>query len=536
MSAPSNTPTNFDPSLSREIGTSYDHVPYVSSSYPKSHPSHVKGVAALFGLTAPSPQTARVLEIGCAGGGNLIPIAATYPQSRCLGIDLSAVQVAQGQRRIERAGLRNIEIRRQNILDFPTDAGAFDYIIVHGIYSWIPDPVRDALLHLIARHLAPDGVAYVSFNTLPGWRPKQIIRDALMPIVQDVPDLAARLGTAKSMLTFLRDEARPTSYGTAMRETAAQLLEMDDAYLAHEFLELENTAFTFRDFAKRIMGAGLAYLAECDVATMVPENYGATAAQQIRAISQSDLIQCEQAMDVISGRTLRQTLLVPAGRQNAINRGVTEDRLNALHLLGRLTEREAQPDFAHCFQDASGAVLRTNHAGVGQALEILQRAAPATRNLADLAHEADLPDRRALAILLMQGIMAGIITFSSEPVRIGAKTVACPRALALARADAENGASIAVNLHGENIPLDLIARHLLPLLDGSNDRPTLLNAILAQAAAGQILFMRQNQRIEEAEDIRATAQEHIDRALDMLWRNAFLIPLTSRRPDPGRRR
>ena len=97
----------------------------------------------------------RVLELGCTDGGNLLPMAATLPRSSFLGIDLSGRQIAAGQKMIERLGLENVELRQMDIADVGEDFGTFDYIICHGVYSWVPPPVQDKILEICARRLAP---------------------------------------------------------------------------------------------------------------------------------------------------------------------------------------------------------------------------------------------------------------------------------------------------------------------------------------------------------------------------------------------
>ena len=76
--------------------TPYDEVPYTSYSFPETHPDRMATVAHLFNLKPPPPDRCRVLELGCASGGNLAPMAALYPESEFLGIDLSRVQIEQG--------------------------------------------------------------------------------------------------------------------------------------------------------------------------------------------------------------------------------------------------------------------------------------------------------------------------------------------------------------------------------------------------------------------------------------------------------
>ena len=160
-------PGALDETLAR-IASQYDDLPYESKPFTKSHPAMLAGIARLFGLDAPKLETARVLELGCASGGNLIPHAVRYPRASFLGIDIGAHQVDDAHKRIAAHKLKNVEVRCQSITEIDQDAGKFDYIIAHGVYSWVPAPVRESLLRICHDNLKPDGLAYVSYNVYPG--------------------------------------------------------------------------------------------------------------------------------------------------------------------------------------------------------------------------------------------------------------------------------------------------------------------------------------------------------------------------------
>ena len=156
---------------------SYDEVPYHSFPFPETHPDRLAMIGRLFGLIPPDVTRCRVLELGCAGGGNIMPMAALYPNSRFVGIDLSARQVEAGTRNISQLGLSNIELRHGSITDVDDSWGQFDYILCHGVYSWVPAAVQDKILDICKWNLSPDGIAYVSYNTLPGWHMRGMIRE-----------------------------------------------------------------------------------------------------------------------------------------------------------------------------------------------------------------------------------------------------------------------------------------------------------------------------------------------------------------------
>src|SRR5262249_56994216 len=135
--------------------TSYDEVPYESLPFAQTHPDRLASVATLFGMRPAPADRCRVLELGCARGGNLIPLALALPQGRFLGIDLSGRQVADGQKVVAALDLTNIELKQLSINEVDAGWGPFDYIICHGVYSWVPPAVQDKILEVCATNLAP---------------------------------------------------------------------------------------------------------------------------------------------------------------------------------------------------------------------------------------------------------------------------------------------------------------------------------------------------------------------------------------------
>ena len=106
-----------------EQTTSYDLIPYVSKAYSQSHPDRLAAIATLAGLRPVPVVSCRVLELGCAAGGNLIPMAVALPGSTFLGIDLSSKQIDEGKRLVAELGLKNIELTRKDIQELGPDAG-----------------------------------------------------------------------------------------------------------------------------------------------------------------------------------------------------------------------------------------------------------------------------------------------------------------------------------------------------------------------------------------------------------------------------
>src|SRR5262245_50106759 len=151
-------------------GGSYNVLPYRSKPFPLSAPSRLAALATLFGLAAPAVSEARVLELGCASGGNIIPHALRFPAARFRGVDLTERHVRDAQARIGALELKNISIEQGDISALDLKGERFDYIICHGVYSWVPEHVRQAILRICGENLADNGVAFVSYNVYPGWQ------------------------------------------------------------------------------------------------------------------------------------------------------------------------------------------------------------------------------------------------------------------------------------------------------------------------------------------------------------------------------
>ena len=172
---------------------SYHQVPYLTVPLAQTHPDRLASVAALFGM-APAPVTAcRVLEVGCGTGGNLIPMAYFLPGSRFTGIDLAEGAVAEGLRAAGELGLGNLDLIAMDLCEIGPAMGEFDYIIAHGVYSWIPEDVRDRLLAVCRERLAPQGVACISYNALPGRHVRMMLREMMLYHTRDCTDAGERI-------------------------------------------------------------------------------------------------------------------------------------------------------------------------------------------------------------------------------------------------------------------------------------------------------------------------------------------------------
>jgi SAM-dependent methyltransferase len=290
--------------------SAYDEVPYASYPYAQSHPDRLATIATLFGMSPPPIDKCRVLELGCASGGNLIPMAYGLRDSEFLGIDISAHHIAEGQALCKTLALTNIELRRFDILDLPTSLGSFDYIIAHGLYSWVPPAVQEKILKICRTHLVSQGVAYISYNTYPGWHFRGMIRDMMLYHTRQFSTPKERAAQGRALLDFLAKSVptKDSAYGTMLQAELDLLGQLSDNYILHDHLEQANEPLYFHEFAERAGAAGLRYLGEADFNVMVTDALPQDIARTLQHISK-DILRTEQYMDFVRNRTFRQTLL-----------------------------------------------------------------------------------------------------------------------------------------------------------------------------------------------------------------------------------
>jgi methyltransferase-like protein len=293
----------------------------------------------------PTPvERSRVLEIGCAAGGNLLPLAGAFPESEFVGIDFSRVEIEEGLADLRALGLRNLQLRCLDIMDFGEEFGTFDYIIAHGVYSWIPERVQDKLLAICARHLAPMGIAYISYNTLPGWRLRSVVRDAMRYHAGKIADPKSRIEQARSVLNFLAESvpgSDASAYGKTLALEAANLQKQPDFYILHEHLEAVNEPIYFYEFAEHAARHGLGYLGEANFSTMLGTEFSPKVLETLNRVA-PDVVRREQFMDFLRARAFRESLLVHDSV--ALTRKISPLRVMELHIAAQARPVAANSD------------------------------------------------------------------------------------------------------------------------------------------------------------------------------------------------
>ncbi len=466
--------------------TSYEELPYSQRVHFHTHPRVLATTAALLGMPTAAIEQARVLELGCACGSNLLAMAAGMPAARFVGIDYSPGQIASAREMASAAAVGNVEFHCQSIADaMPEERGPFDFIIAHGLFSWIPDDLRRQLLPLCRSLLSAHGILYVSHNTLPGWHPRRSIRDLMLFHARRQQTAPAQVAGARAIVDHWADALadQETPYARLLQSERATIQRLDDAYVFHDYMEADNHAVYLEEIAAMAGDAGLQFLADAAFVRRRLDDLQ-PALQRFIAEAATDVVGREQYVDYLFNESFRRTLFCQADIDlaSAPVLSVIEDCFVAIQAsaMEQVSEQE------DVYRSAAGAELSITQPVLRLLMRMLAecrpRALPVSALLARLAGQAGVDGavmqewRQGLFLWLLRARENGFITLSSTAYRYATQLSARPRAPALARWQAGQGEEVA-NLRQENIQLDDFLRALLSLLDGRRDQPQLLAAL-----------------------------------------------------------
>jgi methyltransferase-like protein/ubiquinone/menaquinone biosynthesis C-methylase UbiE len=490
----------------------YDIFPYESIAFPETHPANMAVLGRLFGLNTADPESACVLELGCASGGNLIPMAWYQPHARFLGIDLSQRQIEDGRALIARLGLSNVELRQGDILDLDDGLGKFDYVIAHGIYSWVPPRVREHLLGLARGLLAPEGLFYVSYNTLPGWRMRGMLRDILLYACRDEATQAKRLESARAALRRIELAVNGLDALSAryLTEEIKNLRGSHPSYLYFEYLAQHNQAFLFSEFAADIERHGLRYLCDTDLRTLFPSTYGETVDSTLADID--DGIELEQWLDFVTNRNFRQSLLL---RTDAtLDDEIDLDRFATLSFSADLRIPE-KPDLGRSKESAfvtpKGDSLEVSHPLTKALLIQLVIRYPDCLPLGELMPEAtqqvaaagggELASQVNECLAELFSLFAHrAVSARPRPLRLNSRIAEKPRTSGLAAAQARSGARRIATVYHGNLDLDSFAAGLLAYLDGNHTLRQAAELLAADLKAGKLMPPEGKQPHQRSDD------------------------------------
>ncbi|HZW32503.1 MAG TPA: class I SAM-dependent methyltransferase [Isosphaeraceae bacterium] len=528
--------------MSLSVGASYDEIPYEGFALYLMHPNHLAALGRLYAMTPPEVENCRVLEVGCARGDNLIPMAFSLPRAQFVGIDVSPRQVADGRAAIAELGLENIELHELSILDVGSDFGRFDFIVAHGVFSWVSEEIQERLLRFCAEALTPHGLAYISYNTHPGWHMGAMVRDMMFFHARELTGGRERVRASRDLLRILSRALLKgeSPYARALREEADLILSRPDSYLYHEYLEESNRPMYVHEFVARAGAAGLYYVAEAKFGNMA----AAQPPELLRPFGDSaDWLAREQYYDYLKGQSFRQAVLCREGV--ACSRAPTATGLMSLRIAALVRPAPAgstpSPDGAEEFRNFHGDfALSTNDPVIGTALRILAETWP--RSLPFEALWSQVQDRLAgraagpdharpsrpaaspsqLAETLLAAAANDYVEVQVLEPEFATAIGEFPCASPIARRQVAAGPRVA-NLRHRMITLMDFDQFILPRLDGHRDRSALLAELQTAVQDGVFTIQAQGRPITDPAETEPLLARQLEESLRRFAVAALLV-------------
>ncbi len=517
-------------SAQADIERAYDALPFVSLSCRESHPDGLEALGRLFGFGPAPANSCRVLEIGCGTGVNLLAMAETLPGSRFVGFDLSGVQIGLGRKMASAAGLENVQFEQLDLCDTPETLGEFDYILCNGVYSWVPEPVQVSLLKTVRRHLAPDGLAFVSYNTMPGWFSRGVIRSMMLFHAGDFDQPREKVQQSRKLLEFLAHSATADEphYRAALQREAMLLRECPDEYIFHDLLSANNFPVWFHQFVASVEQNDLGYFGDANISSMWNGNRTERVNQALQQLS-DDFVTREQYLDFVLNRTFRRSLLCRADKSfersihtAAIRDGFLFTSLQPDPPLDLATGGPAEVRLP-CGSGqlriddlATKAVLKVvcSHGQLGVAVGLVAEASAAELRGAGISVPPEEKHRDDVAAAAIQLVLSGLVELEFQPAQFTFRIGNRPRVSPLARILAQQQRFV-VNRRHQSVVLDPLTRQVASLLDGETGLDAVADIVRQRIDAGAV------QLPEEVAGL--SVHEAVRNSLERLAANLFLI-------------
>ncbi|HEY4848459.1 MAG TPA: class I SAM-dependent methyltransferase [Methylocella sp.] len=459
----------------------YDVVRYPNWPVPETHPATLGAFAALVGRSFAPFRACRVLEIGCGEGVNLMSMALGAPASEFVGIDLAEAPIAQGRATAQASGLANVTLRAQDIMQAGVVPGEFDYVVAHGVYAWVPAPVRAALMRLVGRCLRSDGLAFISYNAFPGCRMREVLRDLLLDGTRGLDDPGEKLSAARAVLIRQIEfwsEADPLQ--KALIDEARDMLKRPPEVLFHDELGAIYEPQYLRDVIEAARAENLEYLGDAKTDLSTEAWFPSAKFAVAEPDSLGDWGRFEQLMDFASMRRFRRSIFCRAGKD--IDRHLVPHRLSRLWANAEieLLAPEADRPRTFVFRAGNGAEIETRDSYFADFLTRLGAAFPSSIPVDDIESHPNLAEP------LLRLFVARIVSFITEPLRFSLIPGEHPIASPLAPVQAAQGETVLASLRHKPVRIDdATSRTFITLMDGSRTRAALATEMAKQTGVAE---------------------------------------------------
>ena len=510
----------------------YDLIPYGSRPTAGAHCRRLEAVATLFGMQVAPPCSARVLDLGCGMGDGLLPQALEYPAARFVGCDLAETHIARAAETAAALGLRNVELWHRDLCDADASWGRFDYIVCNGVFSWVSPDARGRIVEILRNNLAPDGIAYVSFNTLPGWHLRRVARELMCYHSAPFADAHEAIAQARAILALTAESyAADDPFAALIRDEYVDLSRSGDSYLLHEMLSEHNRPFYFREFMEQVEPAGLQYLGAADLAPMFTWDLPDAAR---RFLEPMPLLVREQYLDFLRGAPFRKCLLCHGEVEldRRLDPSVLKGLFVGLNRNARLQARgsgEGESQKPVAAEGIARLVIGAcefpcPNALASAALQLLDDRRPELVAVTELLDTAggtleadDRPDPGALLRFLMDAVTGGALDVAVSPPCVTSRAGERPAVSPLARLQAETGCWLTNQKH-ESVRLTNIERLVARALDGTRDRRE-LSEMVSRAIESGLVSLGVLEQVGEPSD----SNQLVEHMLGFFGRSALLV-------------
>lgn len=294
---------------------SYDTLPYPSFTFPQTRPDRLSTIGLIRGIETALPDKCRVLELGCGDGTNLNSFAYCHPESTFVGIDLSTIHISDANAAKKELGLRNVEFICGDVTELTvSEIGKFDFIVAHGLFSWVPPFVREHILRIYSECLTESGIGYISYNAFPGFHLREAARGVMRYHTAPLADPVQKIEQAKNILGFVI-QAMPEGHlhSKLIEREFRELCERTPSNVFHDDLSEFNQAFYLHEFVGMLKPYGLSYIADTELSTSSTYGFSEDVRNALTAIA-PDPIALEQYIDMIKMRRFRSSIICRADR------------------------------------------------------------------------------------------------------------------------------------------------------------------------------------------------------------------------------
>jgi methyltransferase-like protein/precorrin-6B methylase 2 len=516
--------------------SSYDELPYHSVLGYDFQPNALASLSALHGIKPPALKQARILELGCGDGTNIIAIAQSLPETQCVGIDISEKQLAIAQQTVDEIGLKNVTLKQLDLMDIDDSLGQFDYISVHGLFSWVPTEVQDKILSICNNNLAFNGLACISYNTLPGWNMLKTTLDMMRYHQQHIDNssIENRITEARGLLQIAADigQEQQSFYGVFLQERLQTLSQQSDDYLFHEYLEGINQPLYFHEFVTKLQQHELTYVTDVDFRQSL--NIKTKHQHVFEQLAKRDRITREQYHDFLFNRSYRSSIL--CHKEQQVNSDISWTQLAKLQIAANLipetniSSLAVEPKPAY-FKTHLNQRVEIKHTLTQAAVNYLGHLYPQPVVFDDLfkkvlenmqlknTTEANMAVYRqvlaeellALYIDNVIELMAYMPAFVTE---IGEYPVSSP----LARWQLRNNKPMA-NLQCKTGELDGLTAHILLHLDGQHSKDDLVNILNEQVKQGKLQVQVDESKLQSGQTKEQAIHQILVTAIDNILAN-----------------